>query len=108
MICDSEDRERLLTSYTKDACFNMTPFDPHNPIEDRNLCGSNSNVNFSDNMQKLVKRGRCQSLRFSTKCYELPNILTLTINISLISKGMTLATVAGMFKELDEIEQSLL
>ena len=34
LIIVSEDREQLLTSYTKDACFTMTPFDPGNPMVD--------------------------------------------------------------------------
>ena len=34
LILDGEDREQLLTSYTRDACFTMTPFDPRNPMVD--------------------------------------------------------------------------
>ena len=70
LIFNSEDREQLLTSYTKDACFTMTPFDPRNPMDDGNLCG----INYTDDRQKLVDVS--QSLRFSTKCHELVIIVT--------------------------------
>ena len=70
LIFDSEDREQLLTSYTKDACFTMTPLNLRNPMDDRNLCG----INYTDDRQKLVDVG--QSLRFSTKCHERLIILT--------------------------------
>ena len=54
LIFDSEDREQLLTSYTKDAYFTMTPFVPRNPMDDRNLRG----INYKDDRQKLVEHGR--------------------------------------------------
>ena len=47
LIFDSEDREQLLTAYTKDACFTMTQFDPRNPMDERNLCG----INHTDDRQ---------------------------------------------------------
>ena len=49
-----------------------------------------------------------QSLRFSTKCHELLIIFRhLPQHSVLIVEGITLATVAGMFKEINEEEQHI-
>ena len=104
LIFGSEDREQLLISYTKDACFTMTQFDPRNPTDDRNLCG----INHTDDRQKLVEHGRWPILAFF---YKMPRTShyshTLTTTISLIAEGITLATVAGMFKEINEEKQHI-
>ena len=80
----------------------MTPFDP--PMEDRNLCG----INYTDYRKKLVEHGRWPIIAFS---YKMPRTSyyshTLTTTISLIAEGMTLATVAGIFKEINEKKQPI-
>lgn len=81
---DSQDRERLLTSFTKDECFSMIPFDPRNPMDNRNLCG----INYTDNRQKLVKQERWTIVAFFYKMLRTTHYSeTLTINFSLISEG---------------------
>ncbi|KOX67440.1 Nuclear RNA export factor 1 [Melipona quadrifasciata] len=91
LIFDSENRERLLNLYAKDACFSMTPFDPHKPIEDR---------------EKLLEHGRWPIVSFFYKMPRTSHYLDrLTIDISQTTEGMTLAAVAGVFKEFNEIEK---
>ena len=82
----------------------MTPFDPRNPMDDRNLCG----INYTDDRQKLVEHGRWPIVAFF---YKMPRSShyshTLTSTISLIAGGMTLAMFAGMFKEINEEPQPI-
>ena len=82
----------------------MTPFDPRNPMGDRNLCG----INYTDDRQELVEHARWPIVAFF---YKMPRTFhyshTHTTTISLIVEGITLATVAGMFKEINEEKQHI-
>ena len=64
--------------------------------------------NYTDDRQKLVEHGRWPIVAFF---YKMPRSShyshTLTTTISLIAEGMTLVTVAGMFKEINEERQPI-
>ncbi|KAK1125155.1 hypothetical protein K0M31_006495 [Melipona bicolor] len=93
LIFDSENRERLLNLYAKDACFSMTPFDPHIPIEDR---------------EKLLEQGRWPIVSFLYKMPRTSHYLDrLTVDISPTAEGTMLAAVAGVFKEFKEEEKPI-
>ncbi|KAK1125150.1 hypothetical protein K0M31_006490 [Melipona bicolor] len=93
LIFDSENRERLLNLYAKDACFSMTPFDPHIPIEDR---------------EKLLEQGRWSIVPFLYKMPRTSHYLDrLTVDISPTAEGTMLAAVAGVFKEFKEEEKPI-
>ena len=82
----------------------MTPFDPRNPMDDRNLCG----INYTDDRQKLVEHGRWPIVAFFCKMPRTSHYShTLTTTISLTEEGMTLATVVGLFKEINEEQQPI-
>ncbi|KAK1125147.1 hypothetical protein K0M31_006487 [Melipona bicolor] len=93
LIFDSGKRERLLNLYAKDACFSMTLFDPHIPIEDR---------------EKLLEQGRWPIV---LSFYKMPrtshDLDRLIVDMSPTKEGTMLATVAGVFKEFKEEEKPI-
>lgn len=114
LIFDSENREPLLDAYVEHACFSMTVFYPHNPHNSNKLNGylmENRNlyrINDTNKRQKLLKQGRLPIVSFISEMPQTSHYLnTFTMDISLITDGIMLITVTGLFKELDKKEQPI-
>ncbi|KOC68173.1 Nuclear RNA export factor 1 [Habropoda laboriosa] len=109
LIFDSENRQPLLDAYDEHACFSMTVSYSHNSnklnrylIENRNLY----RVNDTNKRHKLLKQGRLPVVSFISEMPQTSHYLnTFTMDISLVTQGMMLITVTGLFKELDKKEQ---
>ncbi|XP_017875775.1 nuclear RNA export factor 1-like [Ceratina calcarata] len=110
LIFDSENRQPLLDAYVEHACFSMTISYNQNPnhklngylMENRNLY----RVNDTNKRQKLLKQGRLPVVSFISEMPQTSHYLnTFTMDISLITEGIMLITVTGLFKELEKREQ---
>ncbi|KAG6797302.1 nuclear RNA export factor 1 [Apis mellifera caucasica] len=111
LIFDSENRQPLLDAYVEHACFSMTMSYTHSTnklngylMENRNLY----RINDTNKRQKLLKQGRLPVVSFISEMPQTSHYLnTFTMDISLITDGMMLTTVTGLFKELDKKEQPI-
>ncbi|CAL7946484.1 unnamed protein product [Xylocopa violacea] len=111
LIFDSDNRQPLLDAYVEYACFSMTVSNTQNPnklngylMENRNLY----RINDTNRRQKLLKQGRLPVVSFISEMPQTSHYLnTFTMDISLITEGMMLITVTGLFKELDKKEQPI-
>ncbi|XP_003707929.1 nuclear RNA export factor 1 isoform X2 [Megachile rotundata] len=112
VIFDSENRQPLLDAYDEHACFSMTVSYTHNSnnklngylLENRNLYRTND----TNKRHKLLKQGRLPVVSFISEMPQTSHYLnTFTMDISLVTEGMMLITVTGLFKELDKKEQSI-
>ncbi|XP_043803454.1 nuclear RNA export factor 1-like [Apis laboriosa] len=111
LIFDSENRQPLLDAYVEHACFSMTMSYTHSTnklngylMENRNLY----RINDTNKRQKLLKQGRLPIVSFISEMPQTSHYLnTFTMDISLITDGMMLTTVTGLFKELDKKEQPI-
>lgn len=109
LIFDSENRQPLLDAYAEHACFSMTVSYSQNSnkfngylLENRNLY----RINDTNKRQKLLKQGRLPVVSFISQIPQTTHYLnTFTMDISLVTDGMMLITVTGLFKELDKKEQ---
>ena len=122
LIFDSENRQPLLDAYVEHACFSMTvSYPPHytnklngylmenrNLMENKNLMDNRNlyRTNDTNRKQKLLKHGRLPVVSFISEMPQTSHYLhTFTMDISLITDGIMLITVTGLFKELDKKEQ---
>ena len=122
LIFDSENRQPLLDAYVEHACFSMTvSYPPHytnklngylmenrNLMENKNLMDNRNlyRINDTNRKQKLLKHGRLPVVSFISEMPQTSHYLnTFTMDISLITDGIMLITVTGLFKELDKKEQ---
>ncbi|XP_071862194.1 nuclear RNA export factor 1 [Bombus fervidus] len=118
LIFDSENRQPLLDAYVEDACFSMTVFYPLHysnkasglEMEDiyvtdnRNLYRTND----TNRRQKLLKHGRLPVVSFISEMPRTSHCLnTFTMDINLITEGMMLITVTGLYREIDKKEQPI-
>ncbi|XP_060823094.1 nuclear RNA export factor 1-like [Bombus pascuorum] len=118
LIFDSENRQPLLDAYVEHACFSMTvSYPPHytNKLngylmenkylkDDRNLYRTND----TNDRQKLLKYGRLPVVSFISELPPTSHYLnTFTMDINLVTDGMMLITITGLFKELDKKEQPI-
>lgn len=111
MIFDSESRQPLLDAYDEHACFSMTVSYSHSAnklngylLENRNLY----RINDQNKRQKLLKQGRLPVVSFISEMPQTSHYLnTFTMDINLITAGMMLIAVTGMFKELDKKDRPI-
>ncbi|OAD59082.1 Nuclear RNA export factor 1 [Eufriesea mexicana] len=111
LIFDSENRQPLLDAYVEHACFSMSVSYAFNAnklngylMESRNLY----RINDTNKRHKLLKQGRLPVVSFISEMPQTSHYLnTFTMDISLITAGMMLITVTGLFKELDKKEQPI-
>ncbi|XP_033363149.1 nuclear RNA export factor 1-like [Bombus vosnesenskii] len=124
LIFDSENRQPLLDAYVEHACFSMTvSYPPHytnklngylmenrNLMENKNLMDNRNlyRTNDTNRRQKLLKHGRLPVVSFISQMPQTSHYLnTFTMDINLITAGIMLITVTGLFKELDKKEQPI-
>ena len=109
LIFDSENRQPLLDAYDEHACFSMTVSYSHQNNKFNGYLSENRNlyrINETNKRQKLLKQGRLPVVSFISEMPQTSHYLnTFTMDISLITDGMMLITVTGLFKELDKKEQ---
>ncbi|XP_076636350.1 nuclear RNA export factor 1 isoform X1 [Colletes latitarsis] len=109
LIFDSENRQPLLDAYNEHACFSMTISYSQNMnklygylMENRNLF----RIIDTNKRHKLLKQGRLPVVSFISEMPQTTHYLnTFTMDIGLVTDGMMLITVTGLFKELDKKEQ---
>ncbi|CAK9805827.1 Nuclear RNA export factor 1 [Anthophora quadrimaculata] len=109
LIFDSENRQPLLDAYDEHALFSLTVPYPNNNsklngylMESRNLY----RINDTNKRHKLLKQGRLPVVSFISEMPQTSHYLnTFTMDIGLVTQGMMLITVTGLFKELDKKEQ---
>ncbi|KAF7393585.1 hypothetical protein HZH68_010404 [Vespula germanica] len=110
MIFDSANRQPLLDAYDEHACFSLTvTTHAHNAnklstyiLENRNLF----RINDTNKRQKLLKQGRLPVVSFISEMPQTTHHLhTFTMDISLVTEGMMLITVTGLFKELNSKDE---
>ncbi|KAK2586874.1 hypothetical protein KPH14_009811 [Odynerus spinipes] len=110
IIFDSENRHPLLDAYDEHARFSLTTNTQNSEklsaylAENRNLF----RINNSNKRQKLLKQGRLPVLSF---IIELPrtrhHLNTFTMDISVVTEGMMLITVTGLFDEVNNKNDQL-
>lgn len=112
IIFDSENRHPLLDAYDEHARFSLTVTSSSQNndklsayiTENRNLF----RINNSNKRQKLLKLGRLPVLSFIV---ELPrtrhHLHTFTMDISVVTEGMMVITVTGLFDELNNKNDQL-
>ncbi|XP_053990475.1 nuclear RNA export factor 1-like [Hylaeus anthracinus] len=109
LIFDSENRQPLLDAYDEHACFSMTISYSQNANKLNGYYSENRNlyrINESNKRQKLLKQGRLPVVSFISEMPRTSHYLnTFTMDISLVTDGMMLITVTGLFKELGKKEQ---
>ncbi|XP_076244602.1 nuclear RNA export factor 1 [Calliopsis andreniformis] len=105
LIFDSENRQPLLDAYDEHACFSMTVSYSNNGSKFGIFSSENRNlyrVNDTNKRQKLLKQGRLPVVSFISEMPQTAHYLdTFTMDISLVTDGMMLITVTGLFKEVD-------
>ncbi|KAK2589192.1 hypothetical protein KPH14_002004 [Odynerus spinipes] len=110
MIFDSNNRQPLLDAYDEHACFSLTTH-AHNAnksstylLENRNLF----RINDTNKRQKLLKQGRLPVVSFISEMPRTRHYLnTFTMDINLITEGIMLITVTGLFKELNTKDEAV-
>ncbi|OXU19868.1 hypothetical protein TSAR_011956 [Trichomalopsis sarcophagae] len=108
IVFDSENRQPLLNAYHEHACFSMTvniqqSSNKYNPYltESRNL----KRVSDGRLRRKLLKMGRLPVVSFISEMPRTKHDLgSFTMDLSLVTDGMMLITVTGLFQEFQTKE----
>ncbi|KAJ8666848.1 hypothetical protein QAD02_008510 [Eretmocerus hayati] len=106
MVFDAESRQLLLSAYHEHASFSLTATVASSSSklcqylhENRNLCRINDPIR----RRKLLKQGRLPVVSFLS---EMPrtkhDLSSFTMDLSLVTEGMMVITVTGLFKELSK------